>query len=839
MNAGCSKFVTLLFTAALGLFTSRGTATAQSAPNVQLAVVPGTEANPGAHNVPLYFTLIGDTANPSCFDLSAEADLWALDFCVPPGATCATPPPTIHATPTGSSCTYNSFQLYTMPNNSSTPTAFLAVWNGGHHSSMPSGETFTVYVYGIAAPGANVYELQIQVVPSTPSLTLKQVEFPRINVLSRNHYRGTSEMVSELLTIANAQGVAIMAPLKNLSESISWPFLTHPGRMSMQWLSYYSTSEPTAPAPVLFFGTRDPTGYAKQFMVGPRTDDRFDMSIVHYPANNTTVNNGYLSPYTSTLGVVRGDWYDAAQEYRTWLFSCIPSSRPIWLTKANHDYLPPLGSRNPAHADERPLPPQLLNADMLLTYDNATATPRDFSNWQTDAMAQLAPIGGYGATIAPSIIYHGHSINVPAAESQGWGDWQLWDSGFLQAAATYNATNWGPYINFDVYDVRAQSYPNPNVTGFSGSVAQYLLTDYGGCAVDIGTKIPRLCHAFANTAQPPQRFCGEFMKQVALDAQSRGAHCIYLDEYTYDGGGVPCYGTNHGHPVGGGSYMTLARRANVDDMLTATRGNNDPEFFASSEAPGEAFSDVVELAFEHTSPDLPSDFARSVPLYSAVYHDYELTSRILNISNNPANTFANWLTRRAIAYSGYFGDLPSGGNILNTPYIPLGTNNQPNTPFAQSFNCLKGMISVAQIASVRPLFHTGRRMRDVRSDVSHIPTPQGGVILSALVDPSGDQPVVYLSTWQDPSTTNQFGIMATNWTDVGDTFPPSNVLGGAQTLHVTLDATSLGVPSGTYNPVLVTPSGETPLPAIQLAPQAVWTVTVPALTTMFFRFTHV
>lgn len=791
-------------------------------PNARLAVVPGTATTPGNNNVPLLLPSLGDAADPNAFDLSSGTDIWALVFRQPP-AGCGVPTsPPIRVTPSDPAVTFQSFQFFP-----ALPGAFLAAWVGGQHPAMPAGHSFTVFVHGVAAPGANVYELRIQVVTTMPTLTLAEVEFPRVTVRSRNHTRGIDETESEVLAIASAQGMALLAPLVNLPTTGPLPHLHHPGPMSMQFLAYFSTSETNAP--VLFFGSRDPSGFFKDYRVGPRTDELMQLALTHYPADNTVVDNDYLSPWAATLGVVRDDWYAAAMEYRSWLFGQAPGSRPVWLTKANGDYLAPLAQRNPAVPAERPLPATLRNAEMFFTFDGMWPA-QNFAPWASDANDQKL---FYGVTTAPSVVYHGHAINMPNAGGSGTGDWHLWAPNFL-AALPHTATLWGPYTLFESYDTRAASYANPGVAGFSGSADAFRRRDYGGCTLSGDGFHQELCHACANGSG--QRFCGEFMKRVALDAQSRGARNVYLDVYTYEGSSM-CHDPNHLHPVGGGSYMTAARRANVETMVQAARVA-DPEFFANSESPGEAFSDVVPLVFEHFSADALPPYGRSLPLYSAVYHDFQLVSRILNVSNNPAGTFGNAFMRRAIAYSSYFGDVPNGGSQLAN--VALATNLAlPGFDFLRSALLLQSVVGVAKQPVVRPFFHTGHRLRDVVHTAPRLPVSYGNGLLSAWIDAASQQPTVYLSAWADPAVANKFGIMATNWTDVVDTFPPSSVVGGQQVITVTLDTQKLGVLPGNYAVELVTPAGVTPISTVSINPTLAVPVTIPPLSAIFVIFTKV
>lgn len=806
----------------------------QAPANVRLTVAPGVASVPGANNVPLLVSALGDAAEPAAFDLTGENDLWALRL-RPPPAGCGVPTTQIVATPTN--CTFASFFFFPAPD------AFLAVWNGGRHATMPAGETFTVYVHGSAAPGSNLYELNINVLTATPSLVLAEVDFPRIRVRSRNQVRGFDGTASEVLAVPNAQGAAIMDPLTNLLPEFpyaylpdggSLPYLYHPGRMSMQWMAYYAADETNAP--VLHFGSRDVAGYSKRFLAGPQDGDGFELGLRHEPVGNTVADNDFFSPYPATLGVVRGDWYDAAQEYRTWVFGRPAGSRPAWLTRADGSYLPPLGLRNAGAPADRPLPATLNDAELLLTYDLQDSSA-DYATWAADAAAQKA---FYGANTVPAIAYHANKGQPFAPSTEGAGEWRIWRSEFSDYLP-HTQTLWGPYVNFDLYDSRTGSYSNPMVPHFSGSVDQYRLTAYDGCPIyydPLTQFLPRLCHARSNGAG--RRFCSEFMQAVALDAQTKGARNVYLDEFTYEGG-FPCYGAGHLHPQGGGSYMTTARRANVDDMLAAARAT-DPGFFTSSESPCEAFSDVVPLAFEHASPDLTPAYARSLPMYSAVYRDYQLTSRILGVSSTPIEMSGNALSRRLMALGAYFGDLPSGGARL--PAAPFATNLL-KFGFAQSAYLLQAVVGAGKHAAVRPFFHTGRRLRDPVHTAPRVPPdllPSNAGPLSiwnAFIDGSGDQPTVYVSAWADPAHADRFGLMTVNWTDVGDTFAPSATVGGLQTLTVTLDPAKLGVPAGNYAVHKVDLSGDTTIATIPLTGATPFTVAIPPLTAWFVYFVKV
>jgi hypothetical protein len=830
-------------TAVLCLAVGTAAGRAQSLSNVRLDVVALPATPPGINNCPLRFNAIGDAATPAAFDLQYDRDLWQITF-VQGVAPDGTFPPPVVAAPSNS--TFQSFQFVR------NADSFTAVWAGGWSQGMPPGESFTVTVEGEAAPGANVYELKIKAeFPPTgvTTQTITEIEFPRLHVRSRHVTRNLPLDPDELLAIPLSQGLAVQDPVGNLVGEA--PFLHHPGSCSMQWSAYYATDE--ANAPVLFLGSRDTAGVYKQMLFGPKSADGFLLGMRQHADGGAPAGSNYVSPYPVTLGVVRGDWFDAAQEYRNWILNLPAGSRPEWLTTATGAYLQPLGLRLPSgEPSKRALPPQLLDAELVLTIDTLT-NPRDFSTWTDDVKDQKA---FYGADHVPSVVYHCYQSNAPALHAlmHGAGEWHLPLARFL-ANLPHDASDWAPYAGFDGYDRTVSSYLTTVVSGFSGSVANFERIGADGAPAELTPTLGRLCSAAGNVANG--RFVGRFMRDVATAARQRGARGIYLDEYSHEGG-LPCWSADHGHPPGAGSYMTAARRANVDEMVAEQR-LVEPQFYASSESPNETLSDCLQLTFNHAGPDSTYTFCRSLPMYSAVYSDYQLTARILSLSNHPHGKFGNDLQRKLIGLAAYFGDIPSGGSQLATEldpavdedgtYWPDFAANMGDPEFAKAAFLLRSMVRTAKRPAVRPYFHTGRRLRDPDYGVDRvsptlIPNTSGALssVWNTFVNDSGDQPTVFVSAWGDPAHPQDFGLMAVNWTDYADSLP-ANVAGGAvqgglKLVTLTLDPAQLGGAQtyGNYECRLVDQNGEVSLGVVPLLGPTFLPIYVPPLTTWFVYF---
>lgn len=790
----------------------------------------------------LLLSAIGDLTDPNAFSLAAEENIWELTFGVGNAAI-----------PVGPATPNLNFASVV---ETAIPGGWEICWDDGQIPT--TSDLFSVTVR-IVADG-NVYEMHISVDNQSATLPLTEVEFPRVKVESPA-VRAGGDSEDDTLAVPLSQGNVFTNP-------IVWPYASgfntlavaasgsHPGPLSMQWMAYYDRS--VTDAPVLFFGTRDPRGFTKDYRVIPYPEPPngplgLSFAVAVTPEGDTQPGNDWsnVGRYPAVLGVVRGDYVDAADEYRAWVHdeTLTPGERPVWKTYDDplSTFLEPLAARNSSPIGDKPIPAALENAEIVLTFDGRIADAFLQDRWLLDFDSQSL---FYDFDNSVSVVYGWHHFSWPGAGlvAPPWlGDWLPQRGDFMQA--TKPGDPWIPFLNLENYDELSRSWDDPDqyyapystaLLGFANlKVDNWTRRDRSGAQIQsYNSHMWRTCPAAANPTN--ENFLRAFGSVMTDQARLDGASGVYFDE-TSQLECAHCYAANHQHPVGGGTpggadgdYQCAARRVLIEGLIGDMRtAGGSTDYLAASEAPSEVTSDVVQLAFQYTSPDdtvvatLPGvgDIGKfAAPLYALVYHEWQHTARILAVSNNwvvwsgnpdvgylgPDVTWdgGGYLPRRGLGYATWFGDIPSGGSTLGPDYKPdLAQNRAAFPQLVKHGDLLKNVIAVVKNADVRPTYHNGRRLRDPVTTVATIP-PEGS-IYDSFVAGEGALPLVYSSAWQDTES-DSFSLMFVNWTSAGDMTPAGTAFGGPQSFDVTIDASRMGFAPVVYSDLkIVTPAGST------------------------------
>jgi hypothetical protein len=118
----------------------------------------------------------------------------------------------------------------------------------------------------------------------------------------------------ESLFLPTSGGLLVRRPLSpsTLPDERSPWRAEYPGPAALQLFGYVCGARTT-----LWLASRDSSGARKAFVASDMPGSpRVMLSITHYPALQP---DGHLSAgYPSVIGVVPGDWYEAAREYRAW-----------------------------------------------------------------------------------------------------------------------------------------------------------------------------------------------------------------------------------------------------------------------------------------------------------------------------------------------------------------------------------------------------------------------------------------------------------------------------------------------------------------------------------------
>ena len=275
-------------------------------------VVLGFHQDPAAG---LVLDHVGDAQQPYAYQLG-DTDMWSVDLRDPNGNIVTIEP------------SRATFQFIL----SSWTDGFMATWQQVTSPAIP-GESFDVNVIADISGEDRVVEFSIDVLTNTPNHALYALRFPRIEVIA-------SAPGTDVLSYPYVGGWLLPDPTHNpVVEASTGIPVPQPGPMSMQWLAYYDAADPEGLA--LFTGTRDGYGYRKGYILGQgQLGVSWTFAVRHVPEENLTPDNEYAAQYNCVLGVVPGDWYDAAQFYRQWaLTRSWADNGPIYRNDAFSEYL--------------------------------------------------------------------------------------------------------------------------------------------------------------------------------------------------------------------------------------------------------------------------------------------------------------------------------------------------------------------------------------------------------------------------------------------------------------------------------------------------------------------
>ncbi|MEQ8763660.1 MAG: DUF6259 domain-containing protein [Planctomycetota bacterium] len=697
-------------------------------------------------------------------------------------------------------------------------------------------------------------ELEIDVdAPSSATHASYEVQFPRLRIESPNAPGAST--IDERFVIPIVGGHVLEQPTVSLPPGPNGAELVHPGTLSMQWFGYYDQNQ----EPFLFLGTRDSSGYRKQFHLfrQPSTESAgivgFELRIK--PENNLTETD-FHSPAPAVLACLKGDWFDGAQFYRRWAlwqpWALGPGRGPMRYNSQFSELVKDsemigwfsLDSSNPFPPFQQPPCPAPLTP----------AVKSQYQYWLRNLEDQEDYLGLEQGDIL-SLIYSWHSERFDS----NLGEWFPPHNEFLAEAGNVALSGRGfaPYFNPDLYSIfnATTNCQVLAVPGFAADCAEdfQLLTANG---------IPQLstdCLGSASQGTFRLDYGTEFVPDYAtwvaeeLEAYlstaggESGLRGFYYDTLTHLNSEL-CYNGDPGHlghPLGGGSFYQKGKEALVKEVKNTFRspeGGNDPEFFMFSEAEDEHFLGLVEImnvnaSIEDTSR--PQDRRHLVPLFQTVYHEYLLATRFDSFQ------FPGWQiafaptpvileTRRAYAAHLFFGHVPwAGGPLAPDPLSTILLDPR----YAKAAGMIQNFMKYMRQEDVLKYVRFGSRERD--PEVTGVQLVDRST--SRLLVPYDEiQPAVYVSAWRNPTWLfgNNMGFLLTNWVDDLEQLDiDGNIVSGLQTVSFTIDAEKHGLWPGLYFLSEIDDQGnEVPLDFFAFTKEHTVTIDVPAREARFITF---
>jgi hypothetical protein len=407
-------------------------------------------------------------------------------------------------------------------------------------------------------------------------LAVRSFAFPGLCAL-----RSPDALADDALFLPLSGGVLLPDPCSALGSDPGrgWQ-AAYPGPASMQFLGYSCGGRDTA-----WLAAGDPEGAVKTLSAAtmPRSS-RLALTIAHHPARRP--DGLWSCAYPCLVGLVFGDWFEAAREYRAWAagqpwcargrggerrLPALTSSYGLW---ASH-----WGGPRRAAAAARDLQ-RLANVPIKLDWRCWHGCARD---------------GAYPDYFPPR---DGGPAFALAKEQLGQAG-ALTQLGLNALAASPDSEAWE--------SDRAERYA--------------LRPPQGDPTPSLGVSL----HAHLRPMCPSTRYWREKLAALARQAVSSGADGIYLEGLAARPP-LLCLDSDHGHGAPLPTQWAAGIRAAIGAVRTAIGAN----LHLTLDGPAETCLDLANAFFsDHPAaerhgllPDSSPSRWSPIPLFSSVYHDY-------------------------------------------------------------------------------------------------------------------------------------------------------------------------------------------------------------------------
>jgi hypothetical protein len=283
------------------------------------------------------------------------------------------------------------------------------------------------------------------------------------------------------------------------------------------------------------------------------------------------------------LGTFRGDWFTAAERYRTWAL------RQPWARESR--------------LQQGLVPDWLLNTGIWV--------------WNR----------GRSPNVLPPAVALKERLGLPVSVFWHWWHGCPYDTGFPEYFPPREGAEpmKSALAAAHAKDVRAVVYMNQRLWGMT--TKSWLEEEAKRYAVKgpDGKIVPEVYNIF--TKQPCAAMCmgTPFWRSKYADLAEKavrelGVDGIYMDQACLS---APCYDSTHGHPLGSGSFWTEGFRLLADDIRRRTRGTRSVAL--AGEGCGETWLADLDLMLSlQVSKEryAGQDGWETIPFFHAVYHPF-------------------------------------------------------------------------------------------------------------------------------------------------------------------------------------------------------------------------
>jgi len=405
------------------------------------------------------------------------------------------------------------------------------------------------------------------------------------------------------LVVGRSRGILVKNPFnynpRQAFGFVSKDGVTWPGGLNMQFQALYNTENSG-----LYIATNDGEGYKKSFYFAPEPKNEvMEYKIGHYPSNMGFPGEDYHMNYDVVVRPFNGDWYDAAQIYKSW------ASRQSWC-------------QNGVLKDRKDIPSWFKETPIMLKVTSNKGA-EDLPRLKDRVIGFLRFIG----------------TDLPI-------NWYVWKQ-YIPEMSAFNRIK--AKINIlkkssdkPVTNTHDGAYPEiPALSGFGavcneiskarGHVLPYVCSRIFDPGIDENAPLAKEAkpntmkdvdgniitqnHGLTWTMCYHTKWWQTRLKETILGLMNKEhARGIYFD--TFYGGYVQCFDIKHGHSYGGGndSYLGAKKLASI---VRETMKKADQESVMTGENSAETAIDLLDgiLYRWNAWPDM-------IPLFATVYGNF-------------------------------------------------------------------------------------------------------------------------------------------------------------------------------------------------------------------------
>ena len=409
------------------------------------------------------------------------------------------------------------------------------------------------------------------------------------------------EKTDDVLSVPLRWGYANENPFDETGSLFSYEGLQSgkscPGWMGMQYFALYSKTTKTG---LMHFINDDGINF-KNYYITPE-DSRLETFIQNFPSNIGRETSSYRLQYEITTFFIKGDWYDAAKRYRQWALKRKWCDRGRIIDRKD---VPDWEKRNPI---------------VFVARTGGYPENRKVNLGKIESIVELKKYFGVPATTL-------------------WYGWQHCDLKHTKYP-TIKGAGAGRYHNSNVHN----GCYFPPVNGFGEMVARLRENDikpvvfvssllFDSANPNAAEAKPNVVrNEFGELVDYSKGYKGFWAMCRDTEWQQRsvastslelfekwGVKGIYLDCQGLNSQRWMCFARNHHHDIGGGTTFSEGN-VKLAEMTRRTLAAKGFDFTLHNENGGEDSLISVDTKLFHNNLQ-----NGRVPLYAAVYHDYQLS----------------------------------------------------------------------------------------------------------------------------------------------------------------------------------------------------------------------